>query len=55
MKEIVSKSVSPDWVKNRKKDKAKIVQYWSCLRPKEYAIDMVRDYGSKPTPTERGT
>ena len=38
---IVSKNVSPKWLTRRKRDKAKLVRYWSNLYPKEYAKDLV--------------
>jgi len=44
LKEIVSKSVSPKWLKRRKKDEAKLTLYWSNLYPPDYAEDMTRDY-----------
>ena len=44
MKEIVSKSVSPKWLKRRKKDEASLTLYWSNLYPSDYAKDMTRDY-----------
>lgn len=44
MKEIVSKNVSPSWLKRRKKDQAKVTTYWSNLYPMPYAEDMTKDY-----------
>lgn len=41
MKMIVSKSVDPKWVKRRKKDKAKLVNYWTNIYPQDYAKKMV--------------
>jgi len=44
MKEIISKNISPKWLKRRKKDEAKLTQYWSNMYPTDYAKDMTRDY-----------
>lgn len=44
MKEVISKHVPSDWLKRRKKDLAKVHQYWSNIYPDEYAKDMAADY-----------
>jgi hypothetical protein len=46
MREVFSKHVPADWLKKKKKDKTKLVTYWSNLYPRNYAIDMTFDYKS---------
>jgi hypothetical protein len=41
MKLVISKNIKNDWLKKRKKDKAKLVRYWSNLYPEDYARSMV--------------
>lgn len=41
MKIIISRKVKGDWLKKRKRDKAKLVHYWSNLYPPDYAKKMV--------------
>jgi hypothetical protein len=41
MKIVISKSVDPKWLKRRKKDKSKLVNYWSNIYPDDYARKMV--------------
>lgn len=41
MKQIISKNVSKKWLKRRKKDKSKLVNYWKNLYPMPYARMMV--------------
>lgn len=49
MKFIISKKIKNDWVKKRKKDKAKLVHYWSNLYPPDYAKKMVAKTNANKT------
>jgi len=44
MKQIVSKHVPPSWKKRQKKDQRKLTTYWSNLYPRDYALDMTKNY-----------